>query len=191
MAQAYSQDLRDRVIDAGTSARSAAERFGIGVATAIVWVRRAHQGERTARRQGQPKGSAMSLPPPRRRPSVNERRLGWLTQLRTDGAPCAILHPPSRESLVLRLLKRSETLHHDLSHSFQPHEDTLSRCASRKHFFSLLFDMRCNHVHGFGWAQFALRHPVDEIGRHDLALLYARGEQVIVVISHPAHVERV
>ena len=36
MAQAYSQDLRDRVIDAGTSARAAAERFGIGVATAIV-----------------------------------------------------------------------------------------------------------------------------------------------------------
>jgi hypothetical protein len=30
MARAYSQDLRDRVIDAGTSARQAAERFGIG-----------------------------------------------------------------------------------------------------------------------------------------------------------------
>jgi transposase len=59
MAQAYSQDLRDRVIDAGTSARAAAERFGIGVATAIVWVRRARQGERTARRQGQPKRSKL------------------------------------------------------------------------------------------------------------------------------------
>jgi transposase len=52
MAQAYSQDLRDRVIDAGTSARAAVERFGIGVATAIVWVRLAREGERTARRQG-------------------------------------------------------------------------------------------------------------------------------------------
>jgi transposase len=59
MAQAYSQDLRDRVIDAGTSARAAAERFGIGVATAIVWVRRAREGERTARRQGQPKRSKL------------------------------------------------------------------------------------------------------------------------------------
>ena len=53
MAQAYSQDLRERVIDAGTSARQAAERFGIGVATAIVWVRRAREGERSARKQGQ------------------------------------------------------------------------------------------------------------------------------------------
>lgn len=59
MARAYSQDLRDRVIDAGTSARQAAERFGIGVATAIVWVRRAHEGERSARKQGQPKRSKL------------------------------------------------------------------------------------------------------------------------------------
>ena len=43
-AWAYSQDLRDRVIDAGLSggsARQAAARFGVGEATAIVWVRRA------------------------------------------------------------------------------------------------------------------------------------------------------
>lgn len=59
MARAYSQDLRDRVIDAGTSARQAAERFGIGVATAIVWVRRAHEGERSARKPGQPKRSKL------------------------------------------------------------------------------------------------------------------------------------
>ena len=41
MARAYSQDLRDRVIDAafsGTSAGGAADRFGIGLATAIRWV---------------------------------------------------------------------------------------------------------------------------------------------------------
>jgi hypothetical protein len=46
MARAYSQDLRDRVIDAalsGASARRAAARFGIGEATAIVWVRRARE----------------------------------------------------------------------------------------------------------------------------------------------------
>lgn len=59
MARAYSQDLRERVLTAtaaGTSARQAAERFGVGVSTAIVWVRRARlNGERTARRQGQPR----------------------------------------------------------------------------------------------------------------------------------------
>lgn len=59
MARAYSQDLRDRVIDAalaGLPARHAAARFGVGDATAIVWVRRARQtGERAARRQGQPR----------------------------------------------------------------------------------------------------------------------------------------
>jgi transposase len=61
MARAYSQDLRDRVIEAGTSARAAAERFGIGVATAIVWVRRAREGERSARKQGQPRRSKLDL----------------------------------------------------------------------------------------------------------------------------------
>jgi transposase len=59
MARAYSQDLRDRVIGAalsGTPARHAAARFGIGIATAIRWVRRAREsGERTAHRQGQPR----------------------------------------------------------------------------------------------------------------------------------------
>ena len=63
MARAYSQDLRDRVIDAalaGLSARGAAERFGIGEATAIVWVRRAREtGERKARKQGQPRRSKL------------------------------------------------------------------------------------------------------------------------------------
>ena len=59
MARAYSQDLRDRVIGAGTSARAAAARFGIGVATAIVWVRRARDGERSARKQGQPRRSKL------------------------------------------------------------------------------------------------------------------------------------
>jgi transposase len=62
MARAYGQDLRERVVDAalsGLSARQAAERFGVGISTAIVWVRRARAGERTARRQGQPKGSKL------------------------------------------------------------------------------------------------------------------------------------
>src|SRR3954464_10905538 len=63
MAQAYSQDLRDRVIDAalaGMAARQAAVRFGVGTATAIVWVRRAREtGERPARPQGQPRRSKL------------------------------------------------------------------------------------------------------------------------------------
>ena len=63
MARAYSQDLRDRVIDAalaGMPARQAAARFGVGIATAIVWVRRAREtGERTARPQGQPPRSKL------------------------------------------------------------------------------------------------------------------------------------
>ena len=63
MARAYSQDLRDRVIDvalAGTPARQAAARFGIGVATAIRWVRRARQsGDRAPGRQGQPRRSKL------------------------------------------------------------------------------------------------------------------------------------
>ena len=56
MVQAYSGDLRSRVIKAavdGMSARQAAARFGVGVATAIVWIRRFRaNGEATARRQG-------------------------------------------------------------------------------------------------------------------------------------------
>ena len=63
MARAYSQDLRERVLGAtakGMSARQAAQRFGIGISTAIVWVRRARlEGERSARRQGQTRRSKL------------------------------------------------------------------------------------------------------------------------------------
>ena len=63
MTQAYSADLRGRVIRAaseGLSARAAAARFGVGVSTAIVWVRRFRQsGEAAARRQGKPRGSRL------------------------------------------------------------------------------------------------------------------------------------
>lgn len=63
MARAYSQDLRDRVIDAalaGLPARQAAVQFRVGIATAIGWVGRARQsGERAARRQGQPRRSKL------------------------------------------------------------------------------------------------------------------------------------
>ena len=51
MARAYSQDLRDRVIDAveseGLSRRAAARRFGVSHASAIKWLQRWHRtGER-------------------------------------------------------------------------------------------------------------------------------------------------
>ena len=63
MARACGQDLRDRVLSTtaeGSSARGAADRFGIGIKTAIEWVRRAREtGETAARRQGQPKGSRL------------------------------------------------------------------------------------------------------------------------------------
>ena len=63
MARAYSQDLRDRVIDAalaGVPARRAAVPFRVGIATAIAWVSRARRSrERAARRQGQPRRSKL------------------------------------------------------------------------------------------------------------------------------------
>jgi transposase len=75
MSCAYSQDLRDRVIDAvlknGLSARAAAARFGIGVATAVVWVWRAREtGVRAAKPRGQPKGSKLD--------AHREAILGWI-----------------------------------------------------------------------------------------------------------------
>ena len=63
MARSYSLDLRERVIGAvmgGLSARGAAARYGIGVATAVRWLRRFRDtGEVAARKQGQPGGSKL------------------------------------------------------------------------------------------------------------------------------------
>ena len=67
MARAYGQDLRDRVIRAalgGFPVRQAAARYGVGVPTAILWVRRARSGESKARRQGQPQGSKLDAHAP-------------------------------------------------------------------------------------------------------------------------------
>jgi transposase len=57
MARAYSQDLRERVLDAvekgGMSRRGAADRFGVGESSAIKWVERLERtGSRTAARMG-------------------------------------------------------------------------------------------------------------------------------------------
>jgi transposase len=63
MGRVYSQDLRDRVIDAagsGTSARQLAARFDIGISTAILWLGRVRDtGERSARQLGRPRGSKL------------------------------------------------------------------------------------------------------------------------------------
>jgi transposase len=62
VARAYSQDLRDRVIKTalgGVSVRQAAARYGVGISTAILWVRRPRSDEVAAHRQGQPKGSKL------------------------------------------------------------------------------------------------------------------------------------
>ncbi len=57
MAGPYSQDLRDRVIEAvtqgGMSRRGAAERFGVSESAAIKWVQRFERdGSRTAGKMG-------------------------------------------------------------------------------------------------------------------------------------------
>jgi transposase len=62
MARALSDDLRVRVLKASTEglpARRAAARFGVGISTAIRWIARARQGERTARPQGRRRGSSL------------------------------------------------------------------------------------------------------------------------------------
>ena len=61
--QAYSEDLRSRVLKAaaeGMPARQASFRFGVGVTTATTWVRRFRaSGEAAARRQGKKRGSKL------------------------------------------------------------------------------------------------------------------------------------
>jgi transposase len=64
MAGALSDDLRVRVLRAsaeGLPARQAAARFGVGISTAIRWIARARQGERTARPQGRRRGSSLDV----------------------------------------------------------------------------------------------------------------------------------
>lgn len=73
MAYGYDRALRDRVISAvrgGSSARFAAARFEVGVATAIRWVRLWRET-----------GSVMD-PPRRRKRSALDPHMGWLVALR-------------------------------------------------------------------------------------------------------------
>ncbi len=56
MARSYSQDLRERVVwfvGSGATCRAAAERFGVGVATAVCWSQRHRTtGDASARPMG-------------------------------------------------------------------------------------------------------------------------------------------
>ncbi len=64
MARAYSQDLRDRVIETGLkgpSLRQAARQSGVAASTAIGWMKRlCVEGDRGARRQGRPRWSKLN-----------------------------------------------------------------------------------------------------------------------------------
>lgn len=98
MARAYSQDLRERVTasaEAGTPARHAAARFGVGIATAIVWVRRAREtAERQARRQSQPQRSGV--------PHGHWKTTPLVAGLRLTGmaAPMVLDGPMNREAFI-------------------------------------------------------------------------------------------
>ena len=66
MGRAYSQDLRDRVIDAveneGLICRAASRRFGVGESSAIKWLRRYRKtGKRTPVGTGGHRPSALAL----------------------------------------------------------------------------------------------------------------------------------
>ena len=69
MGKSYSRDLRERVVNAvegeGMSRRKAAARFGIGIKTAIDWVRSYREtGRLSARpRGGRRPGGSVGAPP--------------------------------------------------------------------------------------------------------------------------------
>ena len=107
MARTDSQDLRDRVIDAalvGRPARQAAVRFGVGLAAAIIWVRRAREtGERRARPQGQPRRSQLE-------PHRDKRREAWFEgQLDLDPARLVFIDETRASTAMARLRGRAPT----------------------------------------------------------------------------------
>lgn len=108
MAYGYEAALRDRVIKAveeGSSARKAGERFDVGVATAIRWVRRWRET-----------GSPMD-PPRKPKGSPLDPYIDWLVDLR-------------EQEPDLRLVDISERL--DAAHGISAHKGTLSRLFRRR-----------------------------------------------------------
>lgn len=108
MGYGYEASLRERVIAAvegGASARKAGERFEVGVATAIRWVRRWRQT-----------GSPMD-PPRRSKGSPLDPYIDWLVALR-------------KQEPDLRLVDIAERLRAE--HEISVHKGTLSRLFRRR-----------------------------------------------------------
>ncbi len=108
MSYGYDAALCDRIIkevEEGSSARKAGERFDIGVATAVRWVRRWREI-----------GSPMD-PPRKSKGSPLEPNVGWLVALR-------------KQEPDLRLIDIAERLHAE--HGISAHKATLSRLFRRQ-----------------------------------------------------------
>jgi len=108
MGYGYDSSLRERVIKAveeGCSARKAGERFDVGVATAIRWVRRWRET-----------GSPMD-PPRKRKGSPLDPYVDWLVNLR-------------EQEPDLRLVDIADQLH--AAHGISVHKGTLSRLFRRR-----------------------------------------------------------
>jgi transposase len=116
MTASYSQDLRNRVIDAvladGMSRRSAARRFGISESAAIKWVQRA---ERTGSRKPMAMGG--------RRPEVLKPHHDFLMAVRTQ-QPDITLEALSRRLLAERSVKADTSM---LSRYFRRHGITFKK----------------------------------------------------------------
>ncbi|KQO93853.1 transposase [Methylobacterium sp. Leaf92] len=86
MGRPYSQNLRERVVDASgaTSRRQAAARFGVGVATAIRWMAAlTTTGTVAARPQGRARRSKLDLHEAFLRALITERDDITLEEMRT------------------------------------------------------------------------------------------------------------
>ena len=116
MTASYSQDLRDRVIDAvmkeGMSRRAAARRFGVSESAAIKWVQRA---ERTGSRRAMATGG--------RRPEVLKPHHDFLMAVRAQ-QPDITLEALSRRLLAERSVKADTSM---LSRYFRRHGITFKK----------------------------------------------------------------
>ena len=116
MSAAYSQDLRNRVIDAvekeGMSRRAAAQRFGVSESAAIKWVQRV---ERTGSRKAMSMGG--------HRPEVLRPHHEFLMAVRAE-QPDVTLEALSRRLLAERGVKADTSM---LSRYFRRHGITFKK----------------------------------------------------------------
>lgn len=104
MGKPYSMDLRERVVAAvetgGLSCHQAAAQFGVGVSTAIVWVRRLREtGSVAPGQMGGHKPKAISA----------STVLGCWSAPRQGASPCAGLSPNSPSEASRSIIGRSGT----------------------------------------------------------------------------------